>query len=310
MSKELQEEIKLSQVLNINLAETLAHMPEKELAYLQIVPPSWMLNNDPLIEQINHLGKLYSEGRLVWAAIVQANKFLFDEDKAFSCPADIVYDPTGHTPSYQLINVASQLYALKHTTPDDPELRRYAEHVTDEQERHIQRVPSALSALPLITTGIFLWRPHLPNGKLSMNIIPILVHDDCEGIVTMLPARFWEGSYLYQQWLYYGDNDIETSPAFYQLNANGQYWQSFRKQVRPTKEELPGFANQPKPYHSKKATAASLAFISQCLEMVKLDYKENVQGRGLLAKPNHLLSLIILFAVVVGVLLAIQKVLS
>ena len=171
-------------------------MQEKELAYLQIVPPSWMLNNDPLIEQINHLGKLYSEGRLVWAAIVQANKFLFDEDKAFSCPADIVYDPTGRTPSYQLTNVASQLYALKHTTPDDPELRRYAEHVTDEQERHIQRVPSALSALPLITTGIFLWRPHLPNGKLSMNIIPILVHDDCEGIVTMLPARFWEGSYL------------------------------------------------------------------------------------------------------------------
>ena len=112
MSKELQEEIKLSQVLNINLAETLAHMQEKELAYLQIVPPSWMLNNDPLIEQINHLGKLYSEGRLVWAAIVQANKFLFDEDKAFSCPADIVYDPTGRTPSYQLTNVASQLYAL------------------------------------------------------------------------------------------------------------------------------------------------------------------------------------------------------
>ena len=58
------------------------------------------------------------------------------------------------------------------------------------------------------------------------------------------------------------------------------------------------------------AYAASLAFISQCLEMVKLDYKENVQGRGLLAKPNHLLSLIILFAVVVSVLLAIQKVLS
>jgi hypothetical protein len=83
-----------------------------------------------------------------------------------------------------------------------------------------------------------------------------------------------------------------------------------KKQVRPTQEELPGFANQPKPYHSKKATAAGLAFISQCLEMVKLDYKENVQGRGLLAKPNHLLSLIILFAVVVSVLLAIQKVLS
>ena len=31
MSKELQEEIKLSQVLNINLAETLAHMQEKKL---------------------------------------------------------------------------------------------------------------------------------------------------------------------------------------------------------------------------------------------------------------------------------------
>ena len=29
MTKEPQEEIKLSQVLNINLAETLAHMPEK-----------------------------------------------------------------------------------------------------------------------------------------------------------------------------------------------------------------------------------------------------------------------------------------
>ncbi|OPH33569.1 hypothetical protein, partial [Moraxella atlantae] len=58
MTKEPQEEIKLSQVLNIDLPKILAQMPEKELAYLQIVPPSWMLNNDPLIEQINHLGKL------------------------------------------------------------------------------------------------------------------------------------------------------------------------------------------------------------------------------------------------------------
>lgn len=310
MTKEPQEEIKLSQVLNIDLPKILAQMPEKELAYLQIVPPSWMLNNDPLIEQINYLGKLYSEGRIVWAAIVQANQLLFDNDKAYSCPADIVYDPTGQTPSYQLTEVASQLYALKHTTPDDPELRRYAEHVTDEQERHIQRVPSALSALPLLTTGIFLWRPHLPDGKLSMNIIPILVHDDYEGVVTMLPARFWEESYLYQQWLWHGDSEIETSPAFYQLNLNGQCWQPFKKQVRPTKEELPGFASQPTPYYPKKATDAGLAFISRCLEMVGLDYQENVQGRGLLAKHNHLLNIVFLVVILISVLFGIQRVLG
>lgn len=112
-------------ITNIDLKNHLNQLSQQELAYLQIIPPSWMqgLEYSAYLEQLNHLSYLYKNGRIVMAHIVQANRMLFSDDNTHSCPAEIVYDINGQTSIDELSQIAHQLFSLKHTTPDDPELK-------------------------------------------------------------------------------------------------------------------------------------------------------------------------------------------
>lgn len=266
-------------ILAIDMPAELAKMASKELAYLQIVPPCWMLQGDPLLDQVKLLHELYQQGTIVWGAVVQANQILFSHDPAHSCPADIVYDPTGRTPIDTLTTVASRLYQLKNTEQTDPELRRYAEHVTGEQDRAMQAVPSQISGDNLLTSVVFIWRPHLPDGMLSMNVVPLLLHPTQAGVATVLPARFWQHTPFYREWLSLGGSNIDVSPAFYRLNTTGKVWQGFARHVYPKIEQMTGFATHPMPATTTAnppANTESQAFISDCLNCVQADYQQHL----------------------------------
>lgn len=262
-------------VLDIDLKTALSNMQPKEFAYLQIVPPSWMLQDDALLEQVNHLSTLYNQGKIVWGAIVQANRHLFHDEHAGSCPAQVVYDPVGQTPLETLLTVAQKLYQLKHTQPDDPELLACANHITSEQDRNSYRVPTSISQTPLITSVVFVWRPHLPDGKLSLGFLPMLVDTNQPHLITCLPARFWEHSSLHKTWLSKHQNVIQTSLAFYQLDKTGDFWQEFNT-ARPIANELIYFAKNPvAKQNDHQASELSLDFIKRCFIQSKLDYQEN-----------------------------------
>lgn len=175
-----------------------AQLDRADIGYLQMIPPDWM-TEDELYDQLQQLVELYTKGKVVWAHIVQANKLLFTPEYPYSCPAEIIYDPTGRTPPSYLAEIAHQLYALKDTIPDNPELVDYAKHITDESTRIIgNNVPDIITSLPLKTTTMFIWRLHLPNGVLN-SAFPILISDTTDE-VTVLPAKFWDKSY-YASWI-------------------------------------------------------------------------------------------------------------
>lgn len=263
-------------LLDIQMPAQLRQIEKKELAYLQIVPPSWMLKNDPLLTQVENLAELYNHGKVVWAAVVQANRLLFDSKSAYSCPAELVLDITGQTPMNELLAVARQLYQLKDTVPDDPELKAYAEHVTNEQDRNFHYIPSFIHKNNLMSCVCFIWRPHLPDGVLSLNYLPVLVSENLKGIVTVLPARFWENTAFYQMWLAKGDDTIETSSAFYQHNKDGTFWQAFEPYIRPKLQELPNFASRPVIYLPQPATQPAMDFVANCYAVIKSDYQTQV----------------------------------
>lgn len=224
--------------LQFNRERAFANLDKADLAYLQVMPPSWM-KDDVLYEQLNQLATLYKTGKVVWAYIVQANVMLFSADDVYSCPAEIVYDPTGRTPVTYLAEIARELYALKHTTPDsnEPEIVEYAKHITDESTRMVGfDIPSSITPLPLKSTTMFIWRLHLPNGVLHKPAFPILISDKTEA-VTVLPAKFWDQNY-YHEWM---EDSYFHEDMYYgvrKLYDSENRWKKNKKYLRPKATEL------------------------------------------------------------------------
>lgn len=260
-------------IANIDLKNHLNQLSQQELAYLQIIPPSWMqgLEYSAYLEQLNHLSYLYKNGRIVMAHIVQANRLLFSDDNTHSCPAEIVYDINGQTSIDELSQIAHQLFSLKHTTPDDPELKKYAEHITNERTPLFSRVPKVLTEKELVTTTMFIWRPHLPNGVLSIGYFPILISDTHQGIATVLPARFWKNSDLYQDWISY--NDMDMSNAFLKMSKVNHIRQEFQDYAKPTAQDF-NLLNQ-MIGNEIDVSEKSVNFLQQCIDTIKEDYEEN-----------------------------------
>ncbi len=187
------------QGLALNVQDALASTHPTELPYLQILPPQWM-HGDDLMAQIRAMPTLYTKGRVVWAALVQANQQLFQHNDPASCPAEVIYDKSGRTPPRLLRQYAKELFALKHSTPDDPELAKYVHHITDERTRFTGRIPTKISHMNLHGATVLIWRLHLPNAILTLPTFPIIVADDCDEVM-LLPAKYWADTSFYRDWL-------------------------------------------------------------------------------------------------------------
>lgn len=199
---------------DIDISSKLDELPASMRHYLQVIAPHW-LHHDLLYQQILAMPMLYRHGRVVWAALVQANSLMF-QSRPENCPGEVVYDPSGKTELTTLLEMAQKLYRLKNTTPVQPDQRAYAENLTGEMSRLFAHTfPQSLAPLPLKISGLWFWRPHLPNGMLSLTYFPILLCDDeaFAGQVMPLPSLFWPET-LQQYWLQHDMSDEDyTQPA-------------------------------------------------------------------------------------------------
>lgn len=168
----------------------------QSLTYFRVSKPGWLKSDpeDGLNTHYRNLNKLYSNGIVTWGHIVQANSMIFEEGD-FNCPAEVVYsleDADQVEPEY-LRQVAISLYQLKGTTPDDPDLQPFADHLANEQIR-VYGLPVPTSISPTIRCRIsvtMLVRKHLPQKRLCTTLIPIIASRREPYIVTTLPERYW-----------------------------------------------------------------------------------------------------------------------
>ena len=253
-----------------------ANLDRADLAYLQMMPPKWM-KNDALYEQMNQLAKLYKAGKVVWAHVVQANKMLWSSDQAYSCPAEILYDPTGRTPVSYLAEIAHELYTLKNTVPDtdDIEILKYAKHITDEHTRVLGfDIPNSITPLPLKSTSMFVWRLHLPNGILQSSF-PILISDETAE-VTVFPAKFWEQAY-YDEWIQDSYFEEDMYYGVRKLYESDNPWKEYKKYLRPQVTELiddiPSLASEVT-FNSYKPTSTDMDFVTESIQQNFVEAKQ------------------------------------
>lgn len=222
--------------LQIDLKKQISELPENLRAYLQVIPPDWMFT-DELFKQIEAMPTFYTSGRVVWAALVQANKLMFEPGDV-NCPGEIVFDPTGQMDIEQLHDYAKALYQLKNTTPVEADQLAYAEHISNEITRVVNYpYPQSLSKIPLKISSIWFWRLHLPNGMLSLPIFPIILCDDPKyaGEAMVCPSLFWPQN-LVELWLKTGTE---------------QYGKEHKFDLSYIQKKLMQFAQKPNLLHPK-----------------------------------------------------------
>ena len=166
----------------------------ERLCYLHLWRPVWCNKSDGLWHVFENQWKLFKDGRIVWAHIVQANVQLFEPGTS-DCPASVVFCPD------DAINVgvdvlsyaARSMFALKGTLPKDPELLKIAKKVTDEYTRTFGvSVPERFSSgFELYEATTFVSRKHLPNRILSGSLFPMLIACRKPYYSLPLPSRYW-----------------------------------------------------------------------------------------------------------------------
>lgn len=167
------------------------------LTYLRVVRPEWIYQEpiDDLETLFLNLSKLKQNGRVVWGHVVQANSQLFSPGQ-WDCPGEVVYsldDPD--IGLEELSDIASRLYALKGTKPDDPQRRAIADHLTNEMTRVFGLpVPAALSPnRRCLVSTTYVVRKHLPKPGhcLRGSLLPLIVHPTPPHVALPLPSRYW-----------------------------------------------------------------------------------------------------------------------
>ena len=143
--------------------------------------------------------ELMQSGVVVPGAIVQANSNIFENGES-DHPADLLYSLSDGMSSDELLSLASRLFGLKSQDPEDAQEARLSAHLTDEMDRsfgiEIPRSMSSLAQTYMSTT--MLYRDHLPHGRLTPGIYPVLVSPKTL-VAMILPLDLWteDGYELY-----------------------------------------------------------------------------------------------------------------
>ncbi|WP_394488111.1 polymorphic toxin-type HINT domain-containing protein [Roseateles sp. BYS96W] len=182
----------LLQKLRTNFERRQQSMNMLSLARITGAKPDWMEPYDQLSEVFERQPLLLTEGHIVWAALVQANKLLFKPGPD-NCPAQLVYSLDDYFDSHpsELQQVAQAYMSFKGVELEDPELRAFARLITDELSRSLSVVlPRVFSNREVRSSTFMVFRNHLPNGVLSFSRFPILVHPSTSAVL-MVPFEFW-----------------------------------------------------------------------------------------------------------------------
>lgn len=174
--------------------------------------PPWAAE-DGLRHLFDNAQALLREGRVVWGAVVQANKALLQPGPSAGAPGEILVDPGGRVPDADLHAMATTVLSLKGRRFDVPEMASIADYLADENIRVFGlELPSRLSPYPLKVSSTWLARGHLPGGVLAQPLIPVLISDAHPGAVMPLPAVFWPAN-LREAWAPAGLQPMTDAPV-------------------------------------------------------------------------------------------------
>ena len=155
-------------------------------------PPS-LPPADALNEIFQRQSLLLTEGRPVWAVLLQANSSLREPGPNDSL-GTLLYSPDPYFDDHpmELRAIGGEFASLKGSTPEDPMLLAAAQLISNDAGRPLGRaLPLRVFSSREVCMSTFVaFRKHLPNGVLSQGLFPLLIHPATPASL-MLPFEFW-----------------------------------------------------------------------------------------------------------------------
>jgi hypothetical protein len=181
--------------MHFMLPEKMLAAPRKfpffdRFSYLKIQPPAWA-SDDKITKFFEQYRHALVHGRLILAAIVQANNKLFSPGST-DRPALITYDLDSKLKPEELVRLARRIFALRSGEPANDEEQHLADHLNDEYERSFGwSLPPDFAPPSCRISTIFFARKHLPGRYLQEKILPVCV-DPETGVAVMFPMKYWD----------------------------------------------------------------------------------------------------------------------
>ena len=183
--------------LEIDIPRQLDTLSPEDQAYLHTTMPDWAINDD-ISRFFDQHDRVLQTGKIVWAALIQANKALLETGDR-NHGGEIVYDPDGRMPFVDLLTASDMLANLKGKKNLDPEQQYIGDYLENERIRVFGLdVPASTLPYPLKISTTFFDRKHLPDGMLSLSYFPILL--DQAGVAVVVPSKYWTTLFR-QQWM-------------------------------------------------------------------------------------------------------------
>lgn len=137
--------------------------------------------------------QLLQDGMVVWGAVIRADRRFFKSAETFNCGyVDILYSPDRWADDHPLSIWPQKLFRSNDSTSADQNVRQFADLLAG-KFGHLERcvIPNEISnGRALVATSMIAARKHLPNGKLSVGFLPILVDPDLT-TAMIVPVRYW-----------------------------------------------------------------------------------------------------------------------
>lgn len=216
----------------INIQREIEHLPTNYLSYLQVLPPTWILQ-DPLHNQIKAISTLYHTGKVVWGSLIPSlTNTQIDENTV----VHFVYDPTGQS-SRETLEHAAQCVDNIQNSADLPNDQQHYLQALQQADIRFQNFayPYSLNPSKLLIGSSWVWSSHLADGQLSLASCPIIITDNSlyAGAVMPLPSWFWPKS-LRQEWLTvsqeHNGEDQDINPIIFK---NLELFQRIRPDLDP-----------------------------------------------------------------------------
>jgi len=154
----------------------------------------WLSPGDKMATLFRNTNPLFRDGVVVWGHVIQANQLMFQPGSE-NCPGEVVYSlaESHQVDPDTLAQVARDLFSLKGTHPNHPELNPIANYLTDEMIRVFGLpVPKVISpTLPCQISTTMFFRKHLPRQRLCSSLLPLVVNPSPPFVALPLPERYW-----------------------------------------------------------------------------------------------------------------------
>ena len=189
----------------------------KPLKIKKLPRPRWLTEEDGLSSLYIEKDRLFEQGQVYYACLVQANNRLFNPALPGDYPAFILYSPEACTEENPLglADTAHYIFSLKDKEEGEipPELRELAGAVKDELDRSFFSFnlrPDDRTSIEMKLVTIMVFRSFLPNkaSVLSLSpqralfgrILPIIAAPGVCKSAIVLPEKYWSKDFK-REWL-------------------------------------------------------------------------------------------------------------